>query len=136
MLKNAYFLAKIGAHTAENEQHFAEILPIGRRLHHGDADLRLLGREAGPPAGRRRPRPAAPGPARFFVPGRAARGDRQPPELDANANVLLLSTTCSSLLLLLLPEALVEGLLSARKCKSSTLAGSSSAVSKPSCAFK
>ena len=27
MLKNAYFLAKIGADTAENEQHFAEILP-------------------------------------------------------------------------------------------------------------
>ena len=25
MLKNAYFLAKIGADTAENEQHFAEI---------------------------------------------------------------------------------------------------------------
>ena len=32
MLKNAYFLAKIGADTAENEQHFAEILPIGSRL--------------------------------------------------------------------------------------------------------
>ena len=29
MLQNAYFLAKIGADTAENEQHFAEILPIG-----------------------------------------------------------------------------------------------------------
>ena len=28
MLQNAYFLAKIGADTAENEQHFAEILPI------------------------------------------------------------------------------------------------------------
>ena len=27
MLKNTYFLAKIGADTAENEQHFAEILP-------------------------------------------------------------------------------------------------------------
>ena len=27
MLQNAYFLAKIGADTAENEQHFAEILP-------------------------------------------------------------------------------------------------------------
>ena len=27
MLKNAYLLAKIGADTAENEQHFAEILP-------------------------------------------------------------------------------------------------------------
>ena len=32
MLRNAYFnlLAKIGADTAENELHFAEILPIGR----------------------------------------------------------------------------------------------------------
>ena len=27
MLQNAYFLAKIGADTAENEQHIAEILP-------------------------------------------------------------------------------------------------------------
>ena len=27
MLQNAYFLAKIGADTAEKEQHFAEILP-------------------------------------------------------------------------------------------------------------
>ena len=32
MLKNAYLLAKVGADTAENEQHFAEILPIGRRV--------------------------------------------------------------------------------------------------------
>ena len=32
MLQNAYFVAKIGADTAENEQHFAEILPIGRRV--------------------------------------------------------------------------------------------------------
>ena len=28
MLQNAYFVAKIGADTAENEQHFAEILPM------------------------------------------------------------------------------------------------------------
>ena len=27
MLQNAYFLAKIGADTAENEQHFADMLP-------------------------------------------------------------------------------------------------------------
>ena len=27
MLQNGYFLAKIGADTAENEQHFAENLP-------------------------------------------------------------------------------------------------------------
>ena len=32
MLQNAFLLAKIGADTAENEQHFAEILPIGRRV--------------------------------------------------------------------------------------------------------
>ena len=31
MLQNAYFIAKISADTAENEQHFAGILPIGRR---------------------------------------------------------------------------------------------------------
>ena len=31
MLQYAYFLAKIGADIAENEQHFADILPIGRR---------------------------------------------------------------------------------------------------------
>ena len=31
MLNNAYLLAKIGADTAANEQHFAETLPIGRR---------------------------------------------------------------------------------------------------------
>ena len=44
MLQNAYFLAKIGADTAENEQHFAEILPT-------DALWRGPGR---PPAARRR----------------------------------------------------------------------------------
>ena len=32
MLPNAHLLAKIGADTAENEQRFAEILPIGRRV--------------------------------------------------------------------------------------------------------
>ena len=32
MLQNAYLLAKIGADTAENEQHSAENLPIGRRV--------------------------------------------------------------------------------------------------------
>ena len=32
MLQNAYWIAKIGADTAENEQHFAEMLPIGRRV--------------------------------------------------------------------------------------------------------
>ena len=44
MLQNAYFLAKIGADTAENEQHFAEILPIGRRVADRCRAARLLGR--------------------------------------------------------------------------------------------
>ena len=32
MLKNAYLVSKIGADTAENEKHSAEILPIGSRV--------------------------------------------------------------------------------------------------------
>jgi hypothetical protein len=40
MLQNAYFLAKIGADTAENEQHFAENLPIGRRVADRCPDVR------------------------------------------------------------------------------------------------
>ena len=32
MLQNSYFFAKIGADTAENEQHFDEILPIGLEI--------------------------------------------------------------------------------------------------------
>ena len=45
MLKNAYFLAKIGADTAENEGNFAEHLPeIGNyrdeARHRGDRRLR------------------------------------------------------------------------------------------------
>ena len=59
MLQNAYFLAKIGADTAENEQHFAEICQkltttlLRRRrgearLERGqEVELRLLGH--GPP---------------------------------------------------------------------------------------
>ena len=35
MLQNAYFLAKIGADTAENEQHFAEILQKNWQLAYG-----------------------------------------------------------------------------------------------------
>ena len=35
MLQNACLLAEIGADTAENEQHFAKILPIGRRVNLG-----------------------------------------------------------------------------------------------------
>ena len=37
MLKNAYLLAKIGADTAENEQHFAEILPKTGNRHSNEA---------------------------------------------------------------------------------------------------
>ena len=51
MLQNAYFLAKIGADTAENEQHFAEILPTdaldgvvgGRGDHPADLLVVVLG---------------------------------------------------------------------------------------------
>ena len=42
MLQNACFIAKIGADTDENEQHFAEILPTGAEgLRRGLALLRL-----------------------------------------------------------------------------------------------
>ena len=37
MLQNAYFLAKIGADTAENEQHSAEILPTDALWRHRKA---------------------------------------------------------------------------------------------------
>ena len=73
MLQNAYFLAKIGADTAENEQHFAEILPIGRRrpvpsgVRCGDGEVaRAPAREVRPPHG------CLPGPA-GFVSWRATR---------------------------------------------------------------
>ena len=42
MLQNAYFLAKIGADTAENEQHFAEILPKTGNYPTGARPARLL----------------------------------------------------------------------------------------------
>ena len=54
MLQNAYFLAKIGADTAENEQHFAEILPT-------DALWRLRRQEDPGVAKIRRLRPALAG---------------------------------------------------------------------------
>ena len=37
MLKNAYLLAKIGADTAENEQHFANIRAMQPGEHVGEA---------------------------------------------------------------------------------------------------
>ena len=54
MLQNAYLLAKIGADTAENEQHFAEILPIGRRVADGSR------RTGGGGSHARRPLPRSP----------------------------------------------------------------------------
>ena len=62
MLQNAYFLSKIGADTAENEQHFAEILPkIGNY-----------------PTGRLTPRAAARSEQRAAS-SRAASGAAHPP---------------------------------------------------------
>ena len=55
MLQNAYLLAKISADTAENEQHFAEILP--KICQNGDASGPRSSRTgSGAPAA---PRPAA-----------------------------------------------------------------------------
>ena len=55
MLQNAYFLAKIGADTAENERNFAEILPkignypTGPRLLHVESTPALLDLGSGSP---------------------------------------------------------------------------------------
>ena len=49
MLQNAYFLAKIGADTAENEQHFAEILQkTGADAPRRDAPTRTAYSHSGP----------------------------------------------------------------------------------------
>ena len=66
MLSNAYFLAKISADTAENEQHFAEILPKIGNYPTGSCQLPD-----------RRPAGSAPAPARQEV--RAAAGWRALP---------------------------------------------------------
>ena len=59
MLQNAYFLAKIGADTAENEQHFAEILPVVRVADVARGRPRRARRLRGavPPGSRARQRP-------------------------------------------------------------------------------
>ena len=63
MLTNAYLLAKIGADTAENEQHFAENLPIGRRVaDRGSATVEALLRPE------RTPTAALPHPIRLRTP--------------------------------------------------------------------
>ena len=68
MLQNAYFLAKIGADTAENEQHFAEILPT-------DALWRLRRASKAELVGRPRPAPRVGQMARTCPP-RASRRAR------------------------------------------------------------
>ena len=73
MLQNAYFLAKIGADTAENEQHFAEILPKTGNYPTGPVP-RVLGGHWGKASG-----PAERGPRRG-APAAAARPPA-PPEL-------------------------------------------------------
>ena len=47
MLQNAYFVAKIGADTAENEQHSAEILPTCAGAGDWQASLEVGSRQAG-----------------------------------------------------------------------------------------
>ena len=60
MLQNAYFLAKIGADTAENEQHFAD---VARFRITGWPRTRASAARRGGPARPRRPPPAPrPGP--------------------------------------------------------------------------
>ena len=61
MLQNAYLLAKIGADTAENEQHFAENLPKIGNYPTGPPgrELRESGAAPWPPDPRSTPSPAA-----------------------------------------------------------------------------
>ena len=67
MLQNAYFLAKIGADTAENEQHFAEILPTNFVTQAVPAGLQVS--SFGPRAG----------PLAALTSGRVVRKIRSPP---------------------------------------------------------
>ena len=50
MLQNAYFLAKIGADTAENEQHFAGKLPMSAKERRMRRPFRQLGAPGASPA--------------------------------------------------------------------------------------
>ena len=95
MLQNAYFLAKIGADTAENEQHFAEMLPKtgvggdqrdqregGRRDEAGRVQGSIRRALSDPPRSPRRGRLSEPStlPVRFSrVPGCPARGGHRRP---------------------------------------------------------
>ena len=58
MLQNAHLLAKIGADTAENEQHIAEILPIGRCV--ADRRTEALAPRRGERGAGKRPHPRCP----------------------------------------------------------------------------
>ena len=71
MLKNAYLLAKIGADTAENEQHFAEILPTDALAPRGPPP-RLSGFPVDGRAGRIVPSTAQQGAHLAVIDGRAA----------------------------------------------------------------
>ena len=72
MLQNAYFLAKIGADTAENEQHFAENLPIFGKIF----GKMLLGQSAARARGDGRGPPRAP--PRAEDPRAGRQGRREP----------------------------------------------------------
>ena len=74
MLQNAYFLAKIGADTVENEQHFAEILP--KTGNYPGSEPLLTPGVTGARGARHRRRPA-PSPPR--APGRGPRPGRVRP---------------------------------------------------------
>ena len=76
MLQNAYFLAKIGADTAENEQHFAEILQTDAE---DEASTVLRGRDGLHAGDHRRARRA------HRPPRRPVRG---PPRAGWHANFL------------------------------------------------
>ena len=101
MLRSAYFLAKIGADTAENEQHFAEILPP-------------------PPGAARGPRAPPPPSGAILAQAKAHEGDTDFPARDARGRRRVhgrrRSSTASS--------TLVFGKISAKYC-------SFSAVSAP-----
>ena len=78
MLQNAYLLAKIGAHTAENEQHVAEILPKTGKLSEDGVDFTSPGPHRGVPAGRGPPRPGGTTqPSRSAAPGGAGSKQRR-----------------------------------------------------------
>ena len=76
MLQNAYFLAKISVDTAENERHFAEILP------------KLATTLPAPPGAAARAAPAA------AQGRRERRADRQPAALGRHADFCFFARVC------------------------------------------